>query len=128
MDEYDKPLLKAIGSPELQDLETVQTNAAALSSIYSSSNDPIPVIYQSGYLTIHGYESQFKLYTLGYPNEEVREGFLQFLLPYYSGLSAVRSPFVVSEFCRDVMNGQKIIRIGMSFSRRTRNIAKVVIK
>ena len=95
----------------LPDLENVQTNATLLSSIDPSSNNPIPVIYQSGYLTVKDYNPQFKLYTLGFPNEEVKEGFLQFLMPYYSGVDAVRSPFVVSEF-----------------SRRTRNIAKVVVK
>lgn len=37
--------------------------------------DPIPVLYQSGYLTIKSYDTFFHTYTLGYPNEEVRIGF-----------------------------------------------------
>ncbi|MDR2134884.1 MAG: hypothetical protein LBP27_07220, partial [Treponema sp.] len=44
---------------------------------------PVPLLYQSGYLTITGYDEQFDEYTLGFPNEEVRYGFLNFLLPYY---------------------------------------------
>ena len=34
---------------------------------------PIPMLYQNGYLTIKGYDSMFQIYTLGYPNGEVRQ-------------------------------------------------------
>lgn len=43
--------------------------------------DPIPVLYQSGYLTIKGYDPAFRLYRLAYPNGEVRYGFTESLLP-----------------------------------------------
>lgn len=46
-------------------------------------HDPVPVIFQSGYLTIKGYDPIDRLYRLGFPNEEVERGFLNFLLPYY---------------------------------------------
>lgn len=50
------------------------------------NGSPVPVLYQSGYLTIKGYdESQFLPYTLAYPNEEVAEGFTKGLLKYFSG-------------------------------------------
>ena len=53
------------------------------------SNNPIPVLYQSGYLTIKGFDkSKFLPYTLAYPNEEVREGFIKGLLKNYSGQEA----------------------------------------
>ena len=49
--------------------------------------DPVPVLYQSGYITIK--ESQNGMYLLGFPNEEVRQGFsesmLNFIAPYYAG-------------------------------------------
>jgi hypothetical protein len=45
--------------------------------------NPIPVLYQSGYLTIKEYNSLFNTYTLGYPNEEVRNGFVESLVPSY---------------------------------------------
>jgi hypothetical protein len=47
--------------------------------------DPVPVLYQSGYLTIKEYDGETDLYTLGFPNEEVKYGFLNELLPTYSG-------------------------------------------
>lgn len=36
------------------------------------------MIYQSGYLTIKDYDSEVELYTLKFPNDEVRYGFLNF--------------------------------------------------
>jgi hypothetical protein len=45
--------------------------------------DPIPVLYQSGYLTIKDYDGG--IYTLGYPNEEVRQGFVRSLAPSVTG-------------------------------------------
>ena len=49
--------------------------------------DPVPVLYQSGYITIK--EAQNGMYLLGFPNEEVRQGFsesmLNFIAPYYAG-------------------------------------------
>lgn len=46
--------------------------------------DPIPVLYQSGYLTIKEYDRGRKQYRLGFPNEEVRQGFSTSLFRYYS--------------------------------------------
>ncbi len=42
------------------------------------ANNPIPLIYQSGYLTIKDYDKEFQLYRLAFPNDEVRYGFSQF--------------------------------------------------
>lgn len=63
----------------LDEIEGVEVTENVLNSIDSEGSHPIPVIYQSGYLTIKGYDSRFKLYTLGYPNMEVKEGFLNIL-------------------------------------------------
>lgn len=52
-----------------------ETDAQVLNSIDSDSTNPIPVIYQSGYLTIKGYDKEFGIYKLGFPNKEVEEGF-----------------------------------------------------
>ena len=45
-------------------------------------SNPIPVIYQSGYLTIKSYDERFKNYQLGFPNKEIEEGILNTLLPH----------------------------------------------
>ncbi len=43
----------------------------------------LPLFYQSGYLTIKGYDRRSRRYTLGYPNEEVKVGLTQMMIPYY---------------------------------------------
>ncbi len=46
-------------------------------------SDPIPVLFQSGYLTLKDYNPFTRQYTLGFPNGEVREGFASSLYKYY---------------------------------------------
>ena len=53
------------------------------------------LLYQTGYLTIKKYNEQFSLYHLGLPNMEVKKGFFEYLLPYYSSLSQSKvAPFI----------------------------------
>ena len=78
----------------LEDLTSVEVDVDTLDSIHRADINPIPVLFQSGYLTIKGHDEEFDVYTLDYPNEEVRKGFVKFLLPYYV-------------YCRD--SAQKVI-------------------
>ena len=90
-------LLKEHGY-RLPDLSKEQVSANVMSSMDSSFPNLIPVIYQSGYLTIKGYDERFKKYQLGFPNKEVEEGFLNLLLPLnYSATD--RSKKLCSSFC-----------------------------
>lgn len=89
----------------LQRITHEETSAEVLNSIDSASDNPIPVIYQSGYLTIKGYDSEFGIYRLGFPNREVEEGFVKFLLPFYANTNAVESPFEIQKFVREVRSG-----------------------
>ena len=68
---------------DLTTLPHVETGSDVINSIYAD-NSPIPVLYQSGYLTIKDYDSRFDIYTLGFPNREVEEGFCRFLVPFYT--------------------------------------------
>lgn len=90
----------------LEALAKTQTSADVLDSIDGHDTNPVPVIYQSGYLTIKGYNSRFGTYLLGFPNKEVEEGFLKFLIPYYSRINAVDSAFQIQCFVDDVENGR----------------------
>lgn len=67
--------------------------------------DPIPVLYQSGYLTIKDYDPFFRTYMLGYPNEEVRISFIESLIPSYLYQPTRESNFYVVSFVRDLMKG-----------------------
>ena len=60
-------------------LSTLESQEAVLSSFDQSTEemtDALPLLYQSGYLTIKKYDPMFQEYTLGIPNKEVRDGLL----------------------------------------------------
>ena len=82
-----------------------ETSADVLNSIDSSSTNPIPVIYQSGYLTIKGYDPRFRVYRLGFPNKEVEEGFMEYLLPFYANVDKIESPFQIMKFVHEIEQG-----------------------
>jgi hypothetical protein len=65
--------------------------ADRLNDYRADGRDPVPLLYQSGYLTITDYNSQFEAYQLGFPNEEVRIEFLGALLPRYLDRSRARA-------------------------------------
>lgn len=90
---------------DLHRLTHIETDSDILNSIDSASRNPIPVIYQSGYLTIKGYDRRFGLYRLGFPNREVEEGFMKFLLPFYANVDPVESPFQINKFVHEVEQG-----------------------
>ena len=90
---------------DLERMAHEETDAQVLNSIDSESTNPIPVIYQSGYLTIKGYDERFGIYRLGFPNREVEEGFIRFLLPFYANVNKVESPFEIQKFVREVEAG-----------------------
>lgn len=90
---------------DLERMAHEETDSQVLNSIDSESTNPIPVIYQSGYLTIKGYDEEFGMYRLGFPNREVEEGFVRFLLPFYANVNKVESPFEIQTFVREVRSG-----------------------
>ncbi len=90
---------------DLERMAYEETDAQVLNSIDSESTNPIPVIYQSGYLTIKGYDERFGIYTLGFPNREVEEGFVRFLLPFYANTNRIDAPFEIQKFVREIENG-----------------------
>ncbi len=84
-----------------------EIDAEELRSAGILSNDPIPVLYQTGYLTIKGYNRDYDTYLLDYPNQEVKQGFLKFLVPYYlSKREAGVNKFSASKFLREVNEGR----------------------
>lgn len=91
---------------DLESLVDYETSAIALDSIQLRVDNPISVLYQSGYLTIKSYDHDLRLYTLDFPNEEVEEGFIQFLLPYYSPINEAESPAFIGKFVREVRAGK----------------------
>lgn len=86
-------------------LNGVEMRASAFSEYRVEANNPIPLLYQSGYLTIKGYDKEFGLYTLAFPNEEVKYGFLDFVTPFYTQVTEDESGFYIGKFVRELRSG-----------------------
>ncbi|MBQ3656600.1 MAG: ATP-binding protein [Bacteroidales bacterium] len=89
---------------KLSDLDNVRRTEQQLAKIDNFNNDPVPLLYQSGYLTIKGYDNFLKRYTLSMPNKEIGEAFPKFILnfniPKTDG-----GDFDITNFIEDVYNG-----------------------
>ena len=100
-----KSLLKA--DYDLRTLmDGVEAPATNFSEYRAEANNPIPLIYQSGYLTIKDYDRRFNIYTLGFPNEEVRYGFLNFLVPFYTPITDDKKSFYIGKFIQELETGK----------------------
>ena len=75
---------------------------SSLTDYRMDNENPAPLFYQTGYLTIRGYDAEFRSYALGYPNEEVRYGFLKSLAPYYLCAEKTSRPLDVRNFVKDI--------------------------
>ena len=62
---------------------TIFASEAVLRDYTGETLDLIPLLYQTGYLTIADYDMRKRKYTLGFPNDEVKYGFIESLMPSY---------------------------------------------
>ena len=90
---------------DLHRLTEEMASADSLGGIDTMHTNPVPILYQSGYLTIKGYDREFQVYYLGFPNKEVEEGFTKFLLPRYAHLETGNPSFEIMSFVKDVRQG-----------------------
>ncbi|MBO4801258.1 MAG: ATP-binding protein [Bacteroidaceae bacterium] len=89
----------------LENMTTEELSTDTLNSIDIMDENPLPLLYQSGYLTLKSYNEEFDTYILGFPNREVEQGFIKYLLPFYTPNTDRKSSFAVSQFVKDVRNG-----------------------
>lgn len=88
----------------LSSLDNAKRTADQLSKIDNFNNDIVPLLFQSGYLTIKGYDNFLKRYTLSMPNKEVSEALPKFILNF--NLPKNRNgEFDITNFIEDVYNG-----------------------
>lgn len=90
---------------DVRSLEGVEATDEQFDAPTEQITNPIPVLYQSGYLTIKEYDPDFQIYRLAYPNKEVRKGFIESLLPAYLHLPGPSNTFYVVSFIRDLRKG-----------------------
>jgi len=83
----------------------VQLNEAGLETYRAVAEDALPILFQAGYLTIKDYSKESRMYRLGFPNDEVRYGFLYNLLPAYSSVPFGQTGVSVWRFVEDIRKG-----------------------
>lgn len=91
---------------DLRDLEHVEEKLNNLMDASFDLSNAIPLMYQSGYLTIRSYDRRFGTVQLDYPNEEVEQGFLDMLMKIYTDSRSGSSEFNVRRFVLDVESGR----------------------
>ena len=90
----------------LPDLENnVERDLSSLNNFKVDVGSPIPILYQAGYLTLKSYNRRSGLYSLGYPNNEVKYGLIRNLLPSYSNLDETKVQRFVWQFYEKVCSG-----------------------
>ena len=73
---------------DITSLDSLEVPVSAFDQPTENMHDALPLLYQSGYLTIKGYDSDLQSYHLAIPNQEVRVGYVNGLLPTYIGLNS----------------------------------------
>ena len=82
-----------------------QLKSSAFDAPTETMTDAVPLLYQSGYITIKDYNKMLDLYTLDIPNKEVRLGLMEGLLPYYVNNKTPEATTMVAYLFYDIQNG-----------------------
>ena len=72
---------------DIMSFDKLEVPSSAFDQPTENMKDALPLLYQSGYLTIKDYDREGEIYTLAIPNQEVRIGYARGLLPIYTGLN-----------------------------------------
>ena len=89
----------------LAEMTEEELSTDTLNSIDIMDQNPLPLLYQSGYLTLKSYDERFDSFILGFPNREVEHGFYKYLLPFYTPKTQDKSRYAVAQFVRDIESG-----------------------
>ena len=95
---------KAFALPDLEG--NITMSARSIDMYRLSYSNLIPLLFQSGYLTIKGYDRELDMYVLGYPNDEVKYAFIECLMMVYT--SARKDPsgeFMIGDFLNSMRKG-----------------------
>ena len=92
-------------SYRLTDLEGARRTRAELSDITDMSQDIVPLLYQSGYLTLKDYDKETEEYILGFPNQEVNKAFWSSLSKHIFSASENQNGYGIKDLTEDLMQG-----------------------
>ena len=86
--------------------DSVIVSSEDLKGMQDIAQRPVPLFYQTGYLTIKGYDKEFQEFTLGFPNDEVKNGFLRFIYSYYVPVNPAEGNTTTSRMARALRAGK----------------------
>lgn len=87
--------------------ETMETMLSAFDPPTERMADITPSLYQSGYVTIKDYDSDMRIYTLAMPNEEIRTGLFESLLPNCLGSLNTNGGVAIAKMAQKIRLGDK---------------------
>ncbi len=112
-------LLKVLKDQFQFDMEEVEAGSSLLDSYTLDNLDWRNLMFQTGYLTIQHYEPDYRLYTLGYPNLEVKDAMAQYLLATFRHGQAGQTQSIYANLKRALDKGdlEKVIaQVNLLFS------------
>ena len=68
-------------------MDMIAARASAFDQPTENMDDALPLLYQSGYITIKDYDRETDFYILSIPNKEVRTGFVENMILLYTGIN-----------------------------------------
>ncbi|MBP5156909.1 MAG: AAA family ATPase [Treponema sp.] len=86
--------------------EGLDVDGRSLEEYRLNASEPVPLLYQTGYLTIKSYEKEFESYTIALPNEEVKYGLYKRLLPLYAGFPNDDKKIEIVNFLKEIRAGK----------------------
>ena len=87
-------------------LSDEEVDSTLLSTVNTVFDNPIPLLFQTGYLTVTDFDPDFGLYRLGFPNKEVKTGFLNFIFQYYIPNEQTSGITLTSKMSRAIRDGR----------------------
>ena len=90
----------------LLDMKDIEVEEERLSGVNNRLDDPVALFYQTGYLTIKSYDRKMDLYRLGFPNKEVADSFMKFILPSYCNLQVGETDSFLIQLARAFYDGK----------------------
>lgn len=94
--------LKRTGYDIRNFVEGVKAKPDLFLQYQATSSNIIPLFYQNGFITIKNYSLEFGSYFLTFPNTEVKYGFLNFVLPFYTSISKEQQSYIIEKFVCDI--------------------------
>ena len=91
---------------DLEYLINARCDQTVLEGLDIDNISPLALLYQTGYLTIKKYDPKRDIYHLGIPNEEVKQGFFEQLLPYYTSITKDNAHVFIFDLIDEMEEGR----------------------